>query len=273
MSDKIQSQHRERKAILYVRQSSSFQVQHNEESRKLQYAMQQRLHNLGWEQVDVIDAWDDFERLQEMIASNNLHQGKGAARKGSALLGGLLHCRRCAQKLVVSYTGTNHDAPRYCCHRGYLDNGEAKCISFGGVPIDRAVTEQIFRVLAPAAIEAAVFAHQQQSEQRDEVLRALERDLESARYEAARAQRQFDAADPENRLVTAELERRWNLALERVAEVESRISRHQQQSESDEEVQADEFARLAEEVEAVWNDPAADIRMKKRIIRTFVDAG
>ena len=55
MSDKIQSQHRERKAILYVRQSSSFQVQHNEESRKLQYAMQQRLHNLGWEQVDVID--------------------------------------------------------------------------------------------------------------------------------------------------------------------------------------------------------------------------
>jgi len=55
MSDKIQSQHRERKAILYVRQSSRFQVQHNEESRKLQFAMQQRLHNLGWEQVDVID--------------------------------------------------------------------------------------------------------------------------------------------------------------------------------------------------------------------------
>lgn len=216
-------------------------------------------------------AWDDFQRLQEMIASNNLHDGKGAARSGSALLAGLLHCRRCARKLVVAYTGTNHDAPRYCCHRGYLDNGDAKCISFGGVPINRAVTEQVFRVLAPAAIEAAMLAHQQQFEQRDEVLRALERDLESARYEAARAQRQFDAADPENRLVTAELERRWNAALERVAEVESRISRHQQQSESDEAVEAAEFARLAEDVEAVWNDRAADIRLKKRIVRTLIE--
>ena len=127
-----------------------------------------------------------FERLQEMIASNNPHQGKGAARGGSALLGGLLHCRRCARKLVVSYTGTNHDAPRYCCHRGYLDNGEAKCISFGGVPADTAVTEQVFRVLAPAAIEAAMLAHQQQSQQREEALRALERDLESARFEASK---------------------------------------------------------------------------------------
>lgn len=214
-------------------------------------------------------SWDDFRRLQEMIASNNLHQGKGAARSGSALLAGLLHCRRCARRLVVAYTGINHDAPRYCCHRGNLDNGEAKCISFGGVPVDRAVTEQVFRVLAPAAIEAAVLAHQQQSEQRDQVLRALERDLEAARYEAARAQRQFDAADPENRLVTAELERRWNAALERVAEVESRISRHHQKN-VDDEADIGEFAQLAADVEAVWND-AADIRRKKRIVRALIE--
>ncbi|MEM7785604.1 MAG: recombinase family protein, partial [Planctomycetota bacterium] len=55
MSDKIQSQHLARKAILYVRQSSSFQVQHNEESRRLQYAVQQRLELLGWKTVEVID--------------------------------------------------------------------------------------------------------------------------------------------------------------------------------------------------------------------------
>ncbi|MEW4454584.1 recombinase family protein [Bremerella sp. JC817] len=174
-------------------------------------------------------AWDDFQRLQEIIKSNNLHQGKGAARGGSALLAGLLHRRCCARKLVVTYTGTYHDAPRYCCYRGHLDNGEKKCISLGGVPVDRAVLQQICHVLAPAAIEASVLAHQQQSEQRDEVLRALERDLESARYEATRAQRQFDAVDPDNRLVAEELERRWNAALTRIGDIAIRIRQHHQQ--------------------------------------------
>lgn len=258
-------------AYVYGRTEQRTQYQDGDMARKTQRRSPEKWIALIPDHHEGYVAWEDFQRLQEMIASNNLQQGKGAARSGSALLGGLLHCRRCARRLVVSYTGANHDAPRYCCHRGYLDNGEAKCISFGGVPVDQAVTEQVFRVLAPAAIEAAVLAHQQQSEQRDEVLGALERDLASARYEAARAQRQFDAADPENRLVTAELERRWNVALERVVEVETRISRHQQQSESDETVHIDEFAHLAEDVEAIWNDPAADIRLKKRIVRTLIE--
>lgn len=104
-------------------------------------------------------SWEEFERLQEMISTNNLSRGKGAARGGSALLSGLIHCRRCARKLVVAYTGTNHDAPRYYCHRGNLDSGEAKCIAFGGVPVDRAIAQQVLRVVAPAAREAAMLAY------------------------------------------------------------------------------------------------------------------
>ena len=216
-------------------------------------------------------SWEDFERLQELLASNNITSGKGATREGIALLSGMLHCRRCARKLMVYYTGNKHNVPRYCCHRGNLDNGEAKCISFGGLPIDRAVTEQIFRVIEPAATEAAVLAHQQESERRLEVLRALERELESARYEAARAQRQFDAADPENRLVTDELERRWNVALQRVAEIKSRIVQHQHQHVCDAAVTAEEFSGLASDLEAIWNDADADIRLKKRIVRTLIE--
>ena len=55
MSDKIKSQHLERKAILYIRQSSAYQVSHNLESQKLQYAMQERLHQLGWRAIEVVD--------------------------------------------------------------------------------------------------------------------------------------------------------------------------------------------------------------------------
>jgi DNA invertase Pin-like site-specific DNA recombinase len=216
-------------------------------------------------------SWEEFERLGEMIASNNLSRGKGAARGGSALLSGLIHCRQCARKLVVAYTGTNHDVPRYCCHRGHLDSGEAKCISFGGVPVDGAVAKQILRVVAPAAREAAMLAYTQQSQQQDEVEQALERDLESARYEARRAQRQFDAADPENRLVADELERRWNGALERVADVEERLDNHRHKRTSVKPIEVDEFSQLASDLNAVWNDPAADIRLKKRIVRTLIE--
>lgn len=55
MSEKIRPHHLERKAILYVRQSSAYQVNNNLESQKLQYAMQERLRQLGWREVEIVD--------------------------------------------------------------------------------------------------------------------------------------------------------------------------------------------------------------------------
>jgi len=60
MSEKIRPQHLARKAILYVRQSSPYRVIHNLESQKLQYAMEERLHQLGWHEIEVVD--DDLGR-------------------------------------------------------------------------------------------------------------------------------------------------------------------------------------------------------------------
>jgi len=59
-SEKIGAQHRARKALLYVRQSSAHQVLHNRESQALQYAMRDRLIQLGWSEVEIID--DDLGR-------------------------------------------------------------------------------------------------------------------------------------------------------------------------------------------------------------------
>ena len=55
MSEKIKLHHLERKAVLYVRQSSPYQVEHNQESRKLQYAMKERLGQLGWREIEIVD--------------------------------------------------------------------------------------------------------------------------------------------------------------------------------------------------------------------------
>jgi len=169
-------------------------------------------------------SWEEFERIAGTIRENTL--GAGAAKNGPALLTGLLRCSRCGRKLTVRYTGSGHDVLRYSCFRGWLDNGEPRRIAFGGISVDEAISREGLRVVQPAAVEASVLASQELSRQQDDILDALHRDLQAARYAAERAQRQYDASEPENRLVTAELERRWNLALQHVREIEVRIEQH-----------------------------------------------
>jgi hypothetical protein len=151
-----------------------------------------------------------------------------------------------------------------------LDNGQPRCIAFGGTTVDEAIGQQLLRVVQPAAVEAAIMASEEELRKRDEVLEALRRDLEAARYAAQRAQKQYDHADPENRLVADELERRWNVALQRVQELETRIDQHSPSQRDMVVPRQEEFLELASELEAVWQNPNADIRLKKRIVRTLI---
>jgi hypothetical protein len=171
----------------------------------------------------------------------------------------------------VRYTGREHDVLRYCCIRGWIDNAEPKCIAFGGLPVDEEIGRQLLRVVQPGAVEAAMAVHEEDQRHRDDALVALQRDLEAARYAANRAGKQFDAVDPENRLVADELERRWNAALARVHSLEERINQHAHHSEPSDPSSCDEYVELAHDLEAVWQSPHSDARLKKRIVRTLIE--
>jgi hypothetical protein len=120
-------------------------------------------------------------------------------------------------------------------------------------------------------VEAAIVAHEQAARREDEVVAALRRDLEAARYAAQRAQRQYDVTDPENRLVAGELEQRWNRALEHVEELETRIASHAAgRAPAHPAPTREEFAELATRLESVWTAPGTDVRLKKRIVRTLL---
>jgi DNA invertase Pin-like site-specific DNA recombinase len=215
--------------------------------------------------------WDEFERIRHTLAANvRGWQHTGAATKGSGLLTGLLRCRRCGRKLVVCYTGNAHNVLRYICVRGARDNGEPRCISFGGLVVDDAIAKELLRVVQPAAIEAAVVASETAAHQQDEVLQAWMRELEAARYTARRAQKQYDATDPDNRLVADELERRWNQALQRVQEIEDRIDQHVHGRRDVVVPTREAFENLAADLEAVWTNPHTDVRLKKRLVRTLI---
>jgi hypothetical protein len=125
-------------------------------------------------------------------------------------------------------------------------------------------------VVQPAAIDAAVVASETAARQQDEVLNAWTRELEATRYAARRAQKQYDATDPENRLVADELERRWNRALQQVREIEDRIEQHVHARDQNVVPSREAFENLAADLEAVWTSPQADVRLKKRLLRTLI---
>jgi DNA invertase Pin-like site-specific DNA recombinase len=215
--------------------------------------------------------WDRAEAIRGMVSDNTpTSRHHGAPKHGDALLAGLLRCRRCGRKLTLRYTGAGHDIPRYSCWRGWLDNGEPRCIAFGGLRVDDAIEAELLKVLEPAAVTAAVEAETQAAHHRDQVREALLRDLQAARYAVDRAFRQYDVIDPANRLVAAELEARWNRALERVAEVEAKIAAHDATTPAREAVPPASLAGLADDLQSVWRAPTTDARLRKRIVRTVV---
>src|SRR6202140_2472875 len=94
---------------------------------------------------------------------------------------------------------------------------------FGGLRADRLVAEQMMQSLTPFGIEAAIEAIESLQGASDERVQQKALALEQARYEVTRARRQYDAVDPANRLVAAELERRWNQALTAEAQLEAEL--------------------------------------------------
>lgn len=167
--------------------------------------------------------WSTTTPLRAGIFGPKARPRRDAPKHGEGVLAGLIRCRRCDRKLTVRYAGAKHDIPRYSCWRGLLDNGEPRRIAFGGLRVDDTIEEELLRVVEPGAIAAAAEAEAQAASRRDQVCEALARDLEAARYGADCAFRQYDAADPENRLVAAELEARWNRALARAEARDRRV--------------------------------------------------
>jgi hypothetical protein len=127
--------------------------------------------------------------------------------------------------LHVSYTGKEHVVPRYDCNDAYLHHGEPRWLSFGGLWVDDAVANEVLHAIEGNAVEAALAVAEQIEQQGQGLRKSLELELEQARYEARLAARRDEAVDPEQRLVAAELEARWNSALQRTRELEDKLQK------------------------------------------------
>ena len=219
-------------------------------------------------------SWAEFERNQRLIADNANSKGlmaRGAVRRGETLLAGLLRCGHCGRKLHVAYGGSSGEAGRYHCKGAHLNHGADRCISFGSLRIDQAVGAEVLRLLKPLGVEAALNAVAAKSTEEAEKRRHIELALQQARYEASHARRQYDAVDPDNRLVASELERRWNETLIAVRHLEDQLEAIQSQKQPAlSDAERDRLLQLGSDLELAWSHPAATTATRKRIVRAVL---
>ncbi|MGE5137759.1 MAG: recombinase family protein [Gemmatimonadota bacterium] len=222
--------------------------------------------------------WDTYQANQARIRKNirpMAHQpGTGAVREGCALLQGLATCGTCGRKLAVYYEGKHKATPGYyCTGTGHIIDGRGtRHLRVGGVAIDTAVTSAFLAALEPVALQACLQAAQQIEQGHDTALEQHRRQVEAARFAAAKAERRYQAVDPENRLVARGLEAAWEKALTELATAEAELTSRQAARPAALTV-AERAAILAlgDDLQAIWDAPSTTGKDRKQLLRTLLD--
>ena len=147
-----------------------------------------------------------------------------------------------------------------------------RCPQFGGTAIDRAVSKAFLQAISPAASQAVVLAQANFDTEHNSSLKQLQLRLERARYQAERAERQYRAVEPENRLVARSLEAKWEQGLEQLAQVEAEMIRHEHaRPKGITPQELERIGYLAADLERVWNAPSTTARDRKELLRTLIE--
>ena len=218
--------------------------------------------------------WEEFMANQRRLADNaNRYEAghSGVPRKGSALLQGIAICGRCGHRMSLRYTGPNGDYPVYCCRFDRDQRGGALCQEVRALPVDALVERALLDALAPDQIAIAIAAMGQLEDESRQLDRQWTLRRERARYEAKRARRQYDAVEPENRLVARSLERSWEEKLRAVEAIELEHARWRSQEPlSNGAVDHAQLQALAENLPQVWHAVTTSAADRKRILRFVV---
>jgi DNA invertase Pin-like site-specific DNA recombinase len=223
-------------------------------------------------------SWEQYERNVARLEANQ-HRATtlGAVRRGAALLAGLVVCGRCGVRLGVHYQ-QSHDRPTcptaftYDCVARRNGYGEPLCQHVAGPCLDDFVIGHVLRALEPAALELSLAAAEQVEQERATLTQLWEQRRERAVYETDRAARQYQAVEPENRLVVRTLERAWEEKLQAQQTLEEEYHRFlQQQPHVLTDGEREAIRRLAADIPALWNAPTTTAADRKEIIRQVLE--
>ena len=215
---------------------------------------------------------EHYERNQARLEANRARaDAMGAARRGPALLAGLVVCARCGCRLTVHYDGGG-PLHTYECVERWTHYGEPKCQHLAGLCLDTFVSQQVLAALEPAALELSLTATERVEQERAELDRIWQQRRERAAYEVERAARQYQAVEPEHRLVARTLEHTWEeklAAQQQLEEEYHRFVQHKPRLLSETEREA--IRRLATDIPVLWAAPTTTDADRKEIIRQIVE--
>ncbi len=218
-------------------------------------------------------SWERFERIQAMLKDNHAsyerYQTRGIPRPGKALLHGIVYCAECGHKMVVQYKG----GTRYLCIYLKQQHRLPVCQNLPADPIDAWAVGAFFEALSPVELDVYARALATQQKADEQAQQAREQQLERLRYQARLAERQFNHVDPENRLVAAELERRWEAALRELRQAEQNCAQRRSDllplSLSPELKEA--FAAIGQRLPEIWHTRVLSQPQKKALLRCLLD--
>ena len=219
--------------------------------------------------------WATYQANQSRIDANvhpQPHQAGGAVREGAALLQGLAICGKCGRHLHTHYSGRNASPGYHCSGKDIVQGRGVYCLTVGGIQIDQAVTDAFLKAVAPAAVEVTEQAIRQLEADHDAALGQWRLAVERARYEADRAERQYRAVEPENRMVARGLESQWEKRLRDLAAAGAELERRQQlrpRTLSQEE--KNKIRALGSDLRNVWAAPTTTDRDRKEVLRTLLE--
>jgi DNA invertase Pin-like site-specific DNA recombinase len=220
--------------------------------------------------------WEAFERIQQMLKDNHAeyerNMTRGVPRAGKALLAGLLYCGECAHKMMVRYSG----ASRYLCTFFHQQYGAPFCQNLPAKPVDAAVVEAFFEALSPVEFDLYEKAMATREKVANETEHARQQQLERLRYQAELARRRFERVDPDNRLVAAELERRWEGALRELRQAEeSEAAGHRREEETLPQELTKElksiFTAIGQKLPEIWDEEMLSQQQKKALVRCLIE--
>ncbi len=209
--------------------------------------------------------------LADNYAEYDHRESRGTPHQGGLLLQGLVYCGACGHKMVVAYQERN----RYQCQYQWQVQREPVCQNIPAELIDEQVVQAFFQGLSPIELDAYEQTLLARQETNQEIERAQAQQLKRLQYEAALAERQYQQVDPDNRLVAAELEHRWEAALVALKQAEESFARAQadQPSLAALSVEIKEaFMAIGQKLPHIWNqEDVLSTTQKKALLRCLID--
>jgi DNA invertase Pin-like site-specific DNA recombinase/transposase-like protein len=216
-------------------------------------------------------SWDRYLLNQERLKQNrSLLESRGVPKRGEALLQGLVVCGKCHHRMTTRFKADKR--PSYYCGENSRSPLDGYCGHISAATLDDLVAREVLRALEPAALELSLRAIEDVERERNRLHDQWRQTLERARQDVARAERQYQAVEPENRLVARTLEARWEEALKTQRQAEEEYHRFLLKLPATLSVaDRQRIQSLSESVATLWSAPGTSAVDRKQVIRCVVE--